>query len=178
MNKTIKNTIVFTNGDSVVINEPISLPLKEKVMYKIKNSDKNAIISTSTGETVIPVNNILFATSSPFNFEEMELDGCYEIYFRSKDQYGNKRLYRIHFVWIISTAKYLFNTCLWIRLYNLFFMFRQAWSGSNKLAMHVWGIAICLFWLYPVPGNVYGRNHIDHLLFPNAEQSTIDQQAI
>ena len=79
MNKTIKNTIVFTNGDSVVINEPISLPLKEKVMYKIKNSDKNAIISTSTGETVIPVNNILFATSSPFNFEEMELDVCYEI---------------------------------------------------------------------------------------------------
>ena len=79
MNKTIKNTIVFTNGDSVVINEPISLPLKEKVMYKIKNSDKNAIISTSTGETVITVNNILFATSSPFNFEEMELDGCYEI---------------------------------------------------------------------------------------------------
>lgn len=79
MNKTIKNTIVFTNGDSVVINEPISLPLKEKVMYKIKNSDKNAIISTSTGEIVIPVNNILFATSSPFNVEETELDGCYEI---------------------------------------------------------------------------------------------------
>lgn len=79
MNKTIKNTIVLTNGDSVVINEPISLPLKEKVMYKIKNSDKNAIISTSNGETVIPVNNILFATSSPFNVEETELDGCYEI---------------------------------------------------------------------------------------------------
>ena len=79
MNKTIKNTIVFANGDSVVINEPISLPLKEKVMYKIKNSDKNAIISTSTGEIVIPVNNILFATSSPFNVEETELDGCYEI---------------------------------------------------------------------------------------------------
>ena len=79
MNKTIKNTIVFTNGDSVVINEPISLPLKEKVMYKIKNSEKNAIIVTSNGETVIPVNNILFATSSPFNIEEKELDGCYEI---------------------------------------------------------------------------------------------------
>ena len=86
MNKTIKNTIVFTNGYSVVINEPISLPLKEKVMYKIKNSDKNAIIKTSTGETVIPVNNILFATSSPFNIEEKELDGCYEIWFRSKNQ--------------------------------------------------------------------------------------------
>ena len=79
MNKTIKNTVVFTNGDSVVINEPISLPLKEKVMYKIKNSDKNAIIVSSNGETVIPVNNILFATSSPFNVEETELDGCYEI---------------------------------------------------------------------------------------------------
>ena len=79
MNKTIKNTIVFTNGDSIVINESITLPLKEKVMYKIKNSEKNAIIVTSNGETFIPVNNILFATSSPFNIEEKELDGCYEI---------------------------------------------------------------------------------------------------
>ena len=79
MNKTIKNTIVFTNGDSIVINESITLPLKEKVMYKIKNSEKNAVIVTSNGETVIPVNNILFATSSPFTVVEKELDGCYEI---------------------------------------------------------------------------------------------------
>lgn len=79
MNKTIKNTIVFTNGDSVIINESITLPLTEKVMYKIKNSDKNAIIVTSNGETVIPVSNILFATSSPFTVEEKELDECYEI---------------------------------------------------------------------------------------------------
>ena len=70
MNKTIKNTIVFTNGDSIVINESITLPLKEKVMYKIKNSEKNAIIVTSNGETFIPVNNILFATSSPFTVVE------------------------------------------------------------------------------------------------------------
>ena len=79
MNKTIKNTIVFTNGDSIVINESITLPLKEKVMYKIKNSEKNAIIVTSNGETFIPVNNILFATSSPFTVVEKELDGYYEI---------------------------------------------------------------------------------------------------
>ena len=79
MNKTIKNTIVLTNGDSIVINESITLPLKEKVMYKIKNSEKNAIIVTSNGETFIPVNNILFATSSPFTVVEKELDGCYEI---------------------------------------------------------------------------------------------------
>ena len=79
MNKTNKNTIVFTNGDSIVINESITLPLKEKVMYKIKNSEKNAIIVTSNGETFIPVNNILFATSSPFTVVEKELDGCYEI---------------------------------------------------------------------------------------------------
>ena len=79
MNKTIKNTIVFTNGDSIVINESITLPLKEKVMYKIKNSEKNAIIVTSNGETFIPVNNILFETSSPFTVVEKELDGCYEI---------------------------------------------------------------------------------------------------
>ena len=79
MNKTIKNTIVFTNGDSIVINESITLPLKEKVMYKIKNSEKNAIIVTSNGETFIPVNNILFATSSPFTVVEKELDGCCEI---------------------------------------------------------------------------------------------------
>ena len=42
-------------------------------MYKIKNSDKNAIIVTSNGETVIPVSNILFATSSPFTVEEKEI---------------------------------------------------------------------------------------------------------
>lgn len=79
MNKTIKNTIVFTNGGSVIIDEPISLPLKEKVMYKIKNSERNAIIITSTSKTVIRVNNILFATSSPFNVEEKKLDRCYKI---------------------------------------------------------------------------------------------------
>lgn len=79
MNKTIKNTIVFTNGVSVIINESDTLPLKEKVMYKIKNSDKNAIIVTSNGETVIPVNSILFATSSPLNVEETEIDECYII---------------------------------------------------------------------------------------------------
>ena len=54
MNKTIKNTIVFTNEDSVVINESNALPFKEKVMYKIKNSEKNTIIVTNNGETVIP----------------------------------------------------------------------------------------------------------------------------
>ena len=43
MNKTIKNTIVFTNGDSVIINESNALPLKEKVMYKIKNSENGKI---------------------------------------------------------------------------------------------------------------------------------------
>lgn len=48
-------------------------------MYKIKNSEKIAIIVTSNGETVIPINNILFAASSPFTVEEKELDGQYEV---------------------------------------------------------------------------------------------------
>ena len=45
-------------------------------MYKIKNS-KNTVIVTGNGKTVIPVNNILFATSLPFTVEEKELDVCY-----------------------------------------------------------------------------------------------------
>ena len=70
MNKPIKNIIVFTNGDNVVINESNTLSLKEKVIYKIKNSEKNDFIVASNGETVIPVNSILFATSSPFTVKE------------------------------------------------------------------------------------------------------------
>ena len=79
MNKTIKNTIVFTNRDNVIINESNTLPLKEKVMYKIEDFEKNAIIVTSNGETVFPINNILFVTSSPFPVKETEVDGYYEI---------------------------------------------------------------------------------------------------
>ena len=81
MNNTIKNTIVFTNGDKIIIDESGTMPTKDKVMYQIMHSDKNVIIKKSNGETVIPVANILFATSSPVKTidDESELDGQYEV---------------------------------------------------------------------------------------------------
>lgn len=77
--KKIQNTIVFKTGDAITIYESDTLPLKDKVMYKIKNSEKNAVIVTRNGETIIPVDNILFATSSPLDIEESESDRYYEI---------------------------------------------------------------------------------------------------
>lgn len=81
MNKTIRNTIVFTNGDKIIITESDTIPAKSKVMYQIMHSDRNAIIRNTEGETIIPVSNILFATSSPVKTidDESELDGQYEV---------------------------------------------------------------------------------------------------
>lgn len=81
MNNTIKNTIVFTNGDKIIIKESGIVPAKDKVMYQIMHSDRNAVIRNTDGETIIPVASILFATSSPVKTidDESELDGQYEV---------------------------------------------------------------------------------------------------
>ena len=81
MNNTIKNIIVFTNGDKIIIKESGTVPAKDKVMYHIMHSDRNAVIRNTDGKTIIPVANILFATSSPVKTidDESELDGQYEV---------------------------------------------------------------------------------------------------
>lgn len=73
MKDYITNTIIFKNGDQVEIIEPASLPLNQKLMYQIENAKYNVVINDQGTKTIIPVENILFATSSPLTITHEEL---------------------------------------------------------------------------------------------------------
>lgn len=73
MKDYITNTIIFKNGDQVEIVEPASLPLNQKLMYQIENAKYNVVINDQGTKTIIPVENILFATSSPLTITHEEL---------------------------------------------------------------------------------------------------------
>lgn len=74
MKEYITNTIVLKNGDCVEIQEISSLPLNQKLMYQIENEKNKIIINIDGTKTIIPVENILFATSSPLTITHEELD--------------------------------------------------------------------------------------------------------
>lgn len=73
MKNYITNTIILKNGDQVEIVEPASLPLNQKLMYQIENAEYKVIINYKGTKTIIPVENILFATSSPLSITHEEL---------------------------------------------------------------------------------------------------------
>lgn len=73
MKDYITNTIILKNGDQVEIVEPASLPLNQQLMYQIENAKYNVVINDQGTKTIIPVENILFATSSPLTITHEEL---------------------------------------------------------------------------------------------------------
>lgn len=73
MKDYITNTIILKNGDQVEIVEPASLPLNQKLMYQIETAKYNVVINDQGTKTIIPVENILFATSSPLTITHEEL---------------------------------------------------------------------------------------------------------
>jgi len=73
MKDYITNTIILKNGDQVEIVEPTSLPLNQKLMHQIENAKYNVVINDQGTKTIIPVENILFATSSPLTITHEEL---------------------------------------------------------------------------------------------------------
>lgn len=73
MKDYITNTIILKNGDQVEIVEPASLPLNQKLMYQFENAEYKVIINYKGTKTIIPVENILFATSSPLTITHEEL---------------------------------------------------------------------------------------------------------
>ena len=73
MKDYITNTIILKNGDQVEIVEPASLPLNQKLMYQIENAEYKVIINYKGTKTIIPVENILFGTSSPLTITHEEL---------------------------------------------------------------------------------------------------------
>ena len=72
MKETILNQIILKTGDTIQIQEPSNLPMSQKVMYKIEHEEEKVVIHSNNGRIIIPVENILFATSVPF--EEGESD--------------------------------------------------------------------------------------------------------
>ena len=67
MKETILNQIILKNGEILRIQEPLNLPISQKVLYKIENAEDKVIVHSNNGKIVIPVENILFATSIPFD---------------------------------------------------------------------------------------------------------------
>lgn len=72
MKETILNQIILKTGDTIQIQESSNLPMSQKVMYKIEHEDEKVVIHSNNGRIVIPVENILFATSVPFEDGESD----------------------------------------------------------------------------------------------------------
>ena len=72
MKDYILNKVVLKTGDSLDIVESSTLPLTEKLMYKVEK-DK-IIVRRDGGKMVIPVDNILFASSIPLDVFHEDLD--------------------------------------------------------------------------------------------------------
>ena len=66
MKETILNQIILKTRDTIQIQEPLNLPMSQKVMYKIEHEEEKVVIQSNNGRIVIPVENILFATFVPF----------------------------------------------------------------------------------------------------------------
>lgn len=72
MKKTILNQIILKTGDTIQIQEPLNLPMNQKIMYKIEHEEDKVVVHSNNGDIVIPVENILFATSVPFDDGEAD----------------------------------------------------------------------------------------------------------
>ena len=49
MKEYILNTIVLKTGDSIEIVEPSTLPMKDRVMYKLQHEEDRVVISREMG---------------------------------------------------------------------------------------------------------------------------------
>lgn len=74
MKETILNQIILKTGDTIQIQEPLNLPMSQKIMYKIEHEEDKIIVRRDGGKMVIPVDNILFASSIPLDVIHEDLD--------------------------------------------------------------------------------------------------------
>ncbi len=77
----IQNTIILQNGDILFIVEAASLSAPNKLMYKIEHETEKIVLDKEDGKFILPVENILFATSLPVEIDEE--DRTYEIKLRN-----------------------------------------------------------------------------------------------
>lgn len=67
MKDIILNQIILKTGDTIQIQEPYNLPMSQKIMYKIEHEKDKIIVRRDGGKMVIPIDNILFASSIPLD---------------------------------------------------------------------------------------------------------------
>ena len=69
-----KLTIVLKTGDSIEIVEPSTLPMKDRIMYKLQHEQDRVVIVRGDGKMVIPMENIMFSSSIPLNIIHEDFD--------------------------------------------------------------------------------------------------------
>lgn len=67
MKDYILNKVVLKTGDSLDIVESSTLPLTEKLMYKVEHEKDKIVVRRDGRNLIIPVENILFASSIPLD---------------------------------------------------------------------------------------------------------------
>lgn len=74
MKDYILNKVVLKTGDSLDIVESSTLPLTERLMYKVEHEKEKIIVRRDGRNLIIPVENILFASSIPLDVIHEDLD--------------------------------------------------------------------------------------------------------
>lgn len=67
MKDYILNKVALKTGDSLDIVESSTLPLTEKLMYKVEHEKDKIVVRRDGRNLIIPVENILFASSIPLD---------------------------------------------------------------------------------------------------------------
>lgn len=67
MKDYILNKVVLKTGDSLDIVESSTLPLTEKLMHKVEHEKDKIVVRRDGRNLIIPVENILFASSIPLD---------------------------------------------------------------------------------------------------------------
>ena len=74
MKDYILNKVVLKTGDSLDIVESSTLPLTEKLMYKVEHEKIKVIVRRDGGKMVIPMDNIMFSSSIPLDVIHEDFD--------------------------------------------------------------------------------------------------------
>mgnify|MGYP000696706189 FL=1 len=74
MKDYILNKVVLKTGDSIEIVEPSTLPMKDRIMYKLQHEQDRVVISRENGKMVIPMENIMFSSSIPLDIIHEDFD--------------------------------------------------------------------------------------------------------
>ena len=74
MKEYILNTIALKTGDSIEIVESSTLPMKDRIMYKLQHEQNRVVIVRGDGKMIIPMDSIMFSSSIPLDIIHEDFD--------------------------------------------------------------------------------------------------------